>query len=122
MTADTKDILIEITSNMSVDACRKIMEELLLEMLKSGFGAADEKKDDTTLGDLIQHELHIQDPAPTHPAPPTDNPQLPVRNSLVVQQVRVLDFGKNVVCVYPTSADLKFTEDKNIKLIRYDEV
>ena len=36
MSAKTKDILIEITSSDSIEICKDVMEELIIEMLNAG--------------------------------------------------------------------------------------
>ena len=44
----TKNILVEITSSVGIDVCKKVMEELVLEMIRSNITSSNE------LGEKVQ--------------------------------------------------------------------
>jgi len=91
ISAETTDVLIEVTSNTSVGDCRLTMELLLKEMLLSGFGVMENV-------DSSEENL--------------------ILNLLNVQQIKISDLDGNLRTVYPSKTDLHFDESSNISIER----
>ncbi len=118
MSTSTKDILIEITSENSIDLCKKIMEELLLEMLRANLVS---KADD--LNKHMQNLNVSNNPNEKIDTNASGDDSIKIKNSIVIQQVRIVDSKGQLKTVYPSRVDLVFNEllDK-IKVVRlYDE-
>jgi hypothetical protein len=88
----TKDILIEVTSSVSLDTCKKVLDQLLQLMLEMGVGRAKPQS---------QAETEGQDEATG------GQPKLHVPEKLIVEQVRILNFEGNMKDVYPSRTDLQ---------------
>ncbi|XP_054712764.1 leucine-rich repeat-containing protein 47-like [Uloborus diversus] len=76
---ETRNILLEVTGN-NLSTCKKVMDTLLVEMLKLG------------LGDKNQKEID-------------DDTQ---KNTLSVQQIKVVDEEGQLKVVYPSRTDIQF--------------
>ncbi|XP_033747381.1 leucine-rich repeat-containing protein 47-like [Pecten maximus] len=97
---ETTELFIEVTSSMSLDVCKKAMDELLLKMLELGCGARASKGGG--------------DEASARPEADNSSPK-----RLVVEQVRILDSDTSMKVVYPSRADLPYD---SIDVIRsYDD-
>jgi hypothetical protein len=102
MSANTTNILIEITSNESTDTCKKVMEELLVEMITMGITSKDE------LGTEKTQETQETDGK--------------LRHTLIMQQVKIVDSKGNLKTVYPSRVDLQFGDSNKMRVTRlYDE-
>lgn len=87
ISAETSDVLIEVTSSKTLLICKQVMETLIKELLALAVGSplatssrgarADSDSDDEDVG-----------------------------NHLVVEQVRVVDMGGHLKTVYPSRIDL----------------
>ncbi|XP_046819531.1 leucine-rich repeat-containing protein 47-like [Vespa crabro] len=86
MSPTTKDMLIEVTSAISYQVCRNVLDQLLKELVTTGIGCA-----------------------------PSDN-ENNLYYSLQIEQVKVVDIEGNLKVVYPSRADLNFKEDNIIAL------
>ncbi|XP_071558811.1 leucine-rich repeat-containing protein 47 [Temnothorax nylanderi] len=81
MSLDTQTMLVEVTSALSFTICRNVLDQFLKDLIVSGLAESAEPKD-------------------------TDNKY----NNLIVQQVKVVDTEGNLKLVYPSRADLNFSE------------
>ncbi|TGZ54122.1 Leucine-rich repeat-containing protein 47 [Temnothorax longispinosus] len=81
MSLDTQTMLVEVTSALSFTICRNVLDQFLKDLIVSGLAESAEPKD-------------------------TDNKY----NNLIVQQVKVVDAEGNLKLVYPSRADLNFSE------------
>jgi hypothetical protein len=116
VTSDTRNIFVEVTSSQGLDVCKKVMEELLNSLLLMGIGQADPlppvqktasadesasdlageavAESDMDLNDAVE-DLEIQDPSAA------------TAQTLVVQQVKVLDALGTLKVIYPSRIDLQ---------------
>lgn len=81
MSSSTQTMLVEVTSASSYTICRNVLDQFLKELIISGLADSAEPKD-------------------------TDNKY----NNLIVQQVKIVDTQGNLKLVYPSRADLNFSE------------
>ena len=91
MSRETKDILIEVTSSTSLDVCKKVMEELLRELLEMGIS-----------GTLCEAAGDGEEAAAASVEDISHRPQ-----HLVLQQVKVVDSEGSLKVVYPSRIDLQ---------------
>jgi hypothetical protein len=112
MSSSTKNVLIEVTSTESADTCKKIMEELITEMLLAGIVSSKQSALCQKLENLSIHSSNNQ-----------EQQQSKLKNSLIVQQVRVLDSKGALKSVYPSRLDLASLISSNKITVRrlYDE-
>ncbi|XP_064620872.1 leucine-rich repeat-containing protein 47-like [Lineus longissimus] len=80
----TKDILIEVTSSISLDICKKVLDQLLQLMLEMGLGTAKPEGQDEASAD-----------------------EQKVPEKLIVEQVKILNAEGNMKDVYPSRTDLQ---------------
>ncbi|CAL1297099.1 unnamed protein product [Larinioides sclopetarius] len=78
---ETKNILLEVTG-VNLNTCKKVMDTLLMEMLKLGLGNQDN-------GSVNGEESETQ------------------RNTLAVQQIKVVDEEGQLKVVYPSRTDIQ---------------
>ena len=109
----TKDIFVEITSTNSLEFCKKVMEELIVEMLQAGLCSSNnEELLNESLKSLKLNEATNDD----------DETTSKVKETMWIQQVRIVDVAGNLKCVYPSRIDLVFGNSNKIKVARlYDE-
>ncbi|GBN66061.1 Leucine-rich repeat-containing protein 47 [Araneus ventricosus] len=81
MSNETKNILLEVTG-MNLNTCKKVMDTLLMEMLKLGLGNQDTE---TVNGE--ESDTH--------------------RNTLSVQQIKIVDEEGQLKVVYPSRTDIQ---------------
>jgi len=132
----TRHILIEVTSSTSLDICKKVMEELLKQLLLMGLGQAEEPprvvlnldpvtgpvsgasassdtdpRSETTTGSEQQHDdSEVQDDGDDDDDVDEEMLSLSLSGSgnvLVVEQVKVIDDTGSLKVVYPARIDLK---------------
>ena len=103
MSTSTKDILVEITSNHSMEICKEVMQELLVEMLNAGLGSRQAK----TADDLSEKVKELSVEAEPDESSPSSNK---LRHTLIMQQVKTVDPKGNLKTVYPSRVDLDFSE------------
>ncbi|CAG5120834.1 unnamed protein product [Candidula unifasciata] len=99
---ETTDILLEVTSTVSLDVCKKVMEELLYAILLIGVGTpstgtADEDKATTKDGDDSDCEAKEE----------VDLSRMKTQQKLTVEQVKVIDGQGNLRVIYPSRVDLQ---------------
>ncbi|KAG7197619.1 hypothetical protein KM043_013401 [Ampulex compressa] len=87
MSVHTEAMLIEVTSSTSYQICRDVLDQFLKDLVTQGLGCASEEKDN--------HEYH----------------------SLLVEQVKIVDMDGNLKLVYPSRADLNFS-DNSVTVLR----
>jgi len=108
MSTSTKNILIEVTSSVSIDICKRVMEELFTEMLNHNI--TSKVSDDELSAKTGQMTLEQSD----------DSHKL--RNTMVLQQVKIVDNKGTLKTVYPSRVDLTFGGSKKFQIRRlYDE-
>ncbi|XP_005100287.3 leucine-rich repeat-containing protein 47 [Aplysia californica] len=95
---ETTDILVEVTSSLSLELCKKAMEELLLATLLTGVGTPAA----ATGGDAGEGE--IAESKGKKEAVDTSRMRFP--QSLTVEQVKILDSQGNLRVIYPSRVDL----------------
>jgi hypothetical protein len=113
MSTSTKDILIEITSSDSMDICKQVMEQLLIEMLNAGIVSREDG-----LTEKVEN-LNLNSNSASD-----SNESLKPKNTLIMQQVKTVDTKGNLKTVYPSRVDLNFAESSSnkIKVVRlYDD-
>jgi hypothetical protein len=103
ISASSKNVLIEITSSTGVDICKKVMEELLLEMIKAGITSSELDQKVEAL-DLNGGE-----------APAADGK---LRHTVIMQQVRTVDAKGSLKTVYPSRVDLNFGDSNKMRVVR----
>ncbi|GFX26513.1 leucine-rich repeat-containing protein 47 [Trichonephila clavipes] len=81
ISSETKEILLEVTGN-NLSTCKKVMDALLVEMLKLGLGNLDNQSTNGEEGDSQ-------------------------RNQLTVQQVKIVDEEGQLKVVYPSRTDIQ---------------
>ncbi|OAD61290.1 Leucine-rich repeat-containing protein 47 [Eufriesea mexicana] len=81
MSVNTQAILIEVTSTISYDICRNVLDQFLKELVILGYGCLPEQKDSSNY------------------------------HNLVVQQVKVVTMEGKMILLYPSGADLHFAEN-----------
>ncbi|GFR13183.1 hypothetical protein TNCT_492731 [Trichonephila clavata] len=81
ISSETKDILLEVTGN-NLSTCKKVMDALLVEMLKLGLGNLDNQSSNDEEGDSQT-------------------------NQLTVQQVKIVDEEGQLKVVYPSRTDIQ---------------
>ncbi len=109
ISAASKNVLIEITSSESVDICKKVMEELLLELFKAGITSTVE------LSDKAEALALSGDKAAEESSPAFEGK---LRHTLLIQQVRTVDAKGNLKTVYPSRVDLSFGDSNKIRVTR----
>ncbi|XP_011867263.1 PREDICTED: leucine-rich repeat-containing protein 47-like [Vollenhovia emeryi] len=92
MSASTQVMLVEVTSAISYTVCRNVLDQFLKELIVAGLAESAESKN-------------------------TDNRC----NSLTVQQIKVVDTQGNLKLVYPSRADLNFSEQIIVVSREYGE-
>lgn len=115
MSTSTKNIFIEITSSQSIEACKKVMEELFTEMLNAGISTKtlDENANEEIARKVDELSLESEESK-------DENKKL--RHTLVLQQVKVVDTKGTLKTVYPSRVDLSFGDSKKFQVNRlYDE-
>lgn len=111
MSINTKNILVEITSSDSLEICKKVMEKMIEEMLLAGLVSKEE------LNDKVE-ALKIEGEKSSEESEESSK----LRNSFLIQQVKIVDSKANLKSVYPSRVDLTFENTDKIKVVRlYDE-
>ena len=131
MSASTKDILIEITSSDSMDICKKVMDELVVEMIAMGITSTSaagnglvekvealsvnsESSSSSSSNSAVSSSAEEQALA--------DDPNSKLRHTLIMQQVRIIDSKGALKTVYPSRVDLCFGESNKLRVVRcYDD-
>lgn len=88
---DTKDILIEVTSTLTLDTCKKVLDEMLKMMLEMGLGTGGQASAASGDGLLLEGQ------------------------KLIVEQVKIVDPEGTMKVVYPSRTDLQGDGFKVIK-------
>ncbi|XP_076643623.1 leucine-rich repeat-containing protein 47 [Halictus rubicundus] len=81
MSVNTETVLVEVTSATSYFICRTVLDQFLKEIVTLGFGCISEEEDNTNF------------------------------HNLVVEQIKVVDMDGNMKLLYPSRADLNFTDN-----------
>ncbi len=114
MTNETTDVFVEITSTHNLEFCKKLMEDLIAEMLNMNLSAASEPNESLKLLTSKMTELKTsanEDPVESKP-----------KQTFIVQQVKITDSKGGLKCIYPSRIDLGFGGSKSIKVSRlYNE-
>jgi hypothetical protein len=122
MSANTKDILIEITSTVGMDICKKAMEELIVEMINMGItsGTLEEKLEILSLNSATASSSSSS--ASSTSTSEEDDPNSKLRRTILMQQVKIVDSKGNLKTVYPSRVDLNFGDSNKLRVKRlYDE-
>lgn len=128
ISTSTKNILVEITSSSSMEICKKVMEELLVEMINSGIVSTQNivekvealsinSDDSKAVGDEQSERAKLE--ALENSAAGSGGK---LRHKLYMQQVKVVDTKGALKTVYPSRVDLNFAGSNKIRVVRtYDE-
>lgn len=112
MSLKTKDIFVEITSNQNLDFCKKVMEELIIEMLNFNLCS---KNQNELLNDKLKN-LKLNEEASN------EDEISKVKQTMWIQQTKIVDSKGNLKCVYPSRIDLSFNNSSKYKVVRlYDD-
>lgn len=99
MSIETKEIFVEITSTVSLDVCKKIMEELIVEMTTNNL-----------CGDKQELSINMEN---------LDiNEEQKIKSTMIIEQVKIIDLNNSLRCIYPSKIDLNLSDDKHIRVIR----
>jgi len=119
MSAQTQDILIEITSSHTIDTCKRVMDELLRGMLKIRLGKQNEKLQlkvpaaDATVESRF--DVLSMDDDDKEDENEEDGSQ--IRQTLILQQTRVVDQNGALKIVYPSRTDLEWVQNDTSMII-----
>ncbi|CAF1058845.1 unnamed protein product, partial [Didymodactylos carnosus] len=107
ITSQTQDILIEITSSQTIDACKRVMNALLRGMLKIQLGKQNEKLKSSNSDNIVEskfNSLSIND----------DNNKIvsQIHQTLILQQTRIVDQNGTLKNVYPSRTDLEWVQNE----------
>lgn len=122
MKATTKDVFVEITSTDSLETCKKVMEELVVEMIKSGITSSGEVTEKVEALS-INSDKPSEESAAKASAENGEESNGKLRHTILMQQVKIVDAKGNLKTVYPSRVDLSFAEmDNKIRVVRlYDD-
>jgi hypothetical protein len=116
MSANTRNILIEITSSENMEVCKKAMEELIVEMFKNGIVS----KETNSLDENMQ-KLNLKDEK-QNDAENGENSESKLKSTIIMQQVKVVNSKGDLKSVYPSRVDLTFGNSNKFRVNRlYDE-
>ena len=87
ISADTKDLLIEVTSSVNLEVCKKVMDTMLNDMLELGVGCDAPATGATADADAAKAAM-------------------PSNQCLVVEQVQILNPQGSMKVVYPARTDI----------------
>lgn len=118
MSVHTKDILVEITSTNSLEFCKRVMEELIIEMFQAGLSSSSE---DNKLKMVNESFKNLKLNSANDVNASINDEEKP--NAIMwVQQVKILDSKGSLKCVYPSRVDLTFNNSNKFRVARlYDE-
>jgi hypothetical protein len=113
MTTDTTDVFIEITSTHNLEFCKKLMENIITEMLNMNLSTTTENNEPLRLLTSKLNDLRLLD---------SDRVPTGAKHILIVQQVKIIDSRGNLKSVYPSRIDLTYDECRAVKVTRlYNE-
>jgi len=132
VTKSTRHVLVEVTSSVSLEVCKKVMEQLLQHVLEMGLGLADlpselptDNVQSTTSSAAAAAAAGDEDvdtvaayQAAAHDDEDADEcigPGLTSEQVLVLQQVKVIDNLGGLRVIYPSRVDLQSTAFKVIR-------
>jgi hypothetical protein len=110
MTTETTDVLVEITSTHNLEFCKKLMEDLLNEIINLNLSMVNEKNESLKALTVKMADLKTNDEEVTDEQKP--------KQTLIVQQVKITDSKGSLKCVYPSRVDLGFGGSKAIRVSR----
>jgi len=118
MSTTTKNILVEITSSQSIEICKKVIEELFVEMLNNGIASKqlDINSNTEELTSKVE-ELDLKN----EDAEAEEASSKKLRHTLVLQQVKIVDTKGALKNVYPSRVDLTFGDSKKFEVQRLYE-
>lgn len=102
---ETRDILVEVTSTVSLEVCKKVMEETLAASLLLGVGTGGQ--DDSNTGQGEEAAIRNEPDEDTGAATPVDTSRMRFPQKLTVEQVKVVDGTGNLRVIYPSRIDLQ---------------
>ena len=112
MSLKTKDIFVEITSTQNLEFCKKVMEELIVEMLNFNLCS---KSQPESLIEKIKN-LKLSEEASN------EDETSKAKQLIWIQQTKIVDSKGNLKCVYPSRIDLSFNNSNKYKVVRlYDD-
>lgn len=120
MVNTTKNILIEITSNHSMEFCKQVVEKLFVEMLNAGVASKllDENANEAMTKKMSELQVEENDTS----VQSEDDMEKKLRHTLILQQAKVVDSKGALKTVYPSRVDLAFDDSGKYKVHRlYDE-
>ncbi|KAK3731244.1 hypothetical protein RRG08_025787 [Elysia crispata] len=102
---ETNDILVEVTSTVSLEMCKKVMEETLAASLLLGIGTGGEDGSSKSKGSEAVTGSETGDSMEA--ATPVDTSRMRFPQKLTVEQVKVVDGTGNLRVIYPSRIDLQ---------------
>jgi len=127
MSANTKDILVEITSTVGMDICKKVMEEMIVEMINMGITSStlEEKLEAVSLNkdtNDASATTSSTSSSSSSSSSEEEDPNSKLRRTLLMQQVKIVDSKGNLKTVYPSRVDLNFGDSNKLRVKRlYDD-
>lgn len=110
----TRHVLVEVTSSQNLETCKKVMDQILTELLEMGIGCAELPPGDAHIPVL---ELQAADNDAVDEEivdGPSDVP-LNTERVLVVEQVKVVDHLGALKVIYPSRIDLQSPKYKVVR-------
>ena len=89
MSTTTKNILVEITSSQSIEVCKKVIEELFVEMLNNGI--ASKQLDINSNSEELTSKVEQLDLKSEDAEAEEEASSKKLRHTLVLQQVKIVD-------------------------------
>jgi hypothetical protein len=104
-----------------LDVCKKVVEEIIVEMIKSGLTSSGELAEKVEALSINSDKQSAESTASTDANGEGESGKL--RHTIIMQQVRIVDAKGNLKTVYPSRVDLNFAEmDNKIRVVRlYDD-
>ncbi|XP_078281356.1 leucine-rich repeat-containing protein 47 [Rhinoraja longicauda] len=100
----TSQLFVEVTSSANLQACKEVMDSLIMRMAELNKFTVENQEEETVSGDEAEEASErtaVPDPAETPAA----------TSELIVKQVRVVDVDGNLKVVYPAKTDLNLNVD-----------
>lgn len=105
---DTTDILVEVTSSVSLETCKLVMQETLVKLLEMGLGQAAPVAHPPAVGAVAAMAAPCEDPGGEgDDEEVAEGPTLTQDQVLVLEQVRVVDESGGLKVLYPSRVDLQ---------------
>ncbi|XP_053546384.1 leucine-rich repeat-containing protein 47 [Bombina bombina] len=97
----TQNLLLEVTSSVSLQTCKDVMDALIIKMAELNKFTMENKEPEILSDSELEIESNLQEPTANQ------NPETETGSQLILEQVRVTDAEGNLKVVYPSKTDLQ---------------